>query len=117
MIIQTKTDSENSWELCKTRVFWGEIAPYDHVVQIYENKEIFMDTLVGFVGNGINSGDCVVVIAKAENLQALNQQLKAHAIRVDTLISEDQYIPLDAAEVLSQFMVNDWPDQSLFLRF
>jgi hypothetical protein len=117
MIIQPKIESENNWELCKTRVFWGEIAPYDHVVQIYEDKEIFMDTLVGFVGNGINSGDCVVVIAKSENLQALNQQLKAHAIRVDTLISEDQYIPLDAEEVLSGFMVNDWPDESLFLRF
>src|SRR5687768_16466646 len=115
MIIPPKTDSENSWALCKTRVFWGAIAPYDHVVPIYANKEIFMDTLVGFVGNGINSGDCVLVVAKAENLQALNQQLKAHAIRVDTLISQDQHILLDAAEVLSQFMVHDWPDQSLCL--
>jgi hypothetical protein len=105
----------DNWELCKTRVFWGEIAPFDHVVQIYEQKQIFLDTLVGFVGSGINSGDCVIVIATTEHLRILDSRLKEHAIHVDTLISEDQYIPLDAEEMLSKFMVNGWPDESLFM--
>ena len=116
MILSHQIESEHTWELCKSRAFWGEIAPHDHVVQIYDDKEIFLQTLVGFVGNGINSGDCVVVIARSENLKALNQLLSAHAIKVDTLISEDKYIPLDADEMLSQFMVNDWPDEALFTK-
>lgn len=117
MILTQEIESDNTWELCKSRVFWGEIAPYDHVVQIYDEKEIFLDTLVGFVGNGINAGDCVAVIAKPEHLEALRQRLSAHAIRVDNLISEDKYIPLDANEMLARFMVNDWPDEALFLKF
>jgi hypothetical protein len=34
-------------------VFWGEIAPCDHLVQIYEQEAAFMDSLEGFVGGGI----------------------------------------------------------------
>jgi hypothetical protein len=29
-------------------------------------------------------------------------------------LSRSKYIPLDAREVLSKFMVNDWPDENLF---
>ena len=114
MILSHQIDAENTWELCKSRAFWGEIAPHDHVVQIYDDKEIFLETLVDFVGNGINAGDCVVVIAKADHLQALHQVLRAHAIKVDALISEDKYIPLDAEEMLDQFMIDGWPDEGLF---
>ena len=108
-------DNSNDWQRCQTRVFWGEIAPYDHVVQIYEEKEIFLDTLIGFVGSGINNGDCVIVIARGETLKLLNKQLRAHTIRIDTLIAEDQYVPLDAEETLAKFMVNGWPDEALFM--
>ena len=47
----------------KADTFWGEIAPCDHVVQIYETDEIFINALVGFVGDGINSNDSCIVIA------------------------------------------------------
>ncbi len=52
------------WQKSNTDAFWSEIASCDHVVQIYENDGVFVDALAGFVGGGINTGECVIVIAK-----------------------------------------------------
>lgn len=105
------------WSKTSPKIFWGEIAPSDHVVQIYEDQEIFLDTLAGFVGDGINSGDCIVVIARAVNLKALEERLNAHAVNVKLLISENQYIAIDALEALEKFMVDGWPNEEKFRTF
>lgn len=103
------------WQQCQTHVFWGEIAPAEHVVQIYETQEVFLDTLVDFVGNGVNAGESVIVIATKEHLEALQERLSAHTLKVHSLISEMQYIPLEADETLSKFMVNGSPDEDRFI--
>jgi hypothetical protein len=108
------TKKNTDWHQCKTNVFWGEIAPCDHVVQIYEDNESFLDTLTEFISDGIYSNDCTIVIATASHLNSLEERLKAVPFDLKTLASEDRYIPIDAKEALSQFMVNDWPDETLF---
>jgi MEDS: MEthanogen/methylotroph, DcmR Sensory domain len=107
---------EMEWKRANADVFWGEIAPCDHVVQIYENDSVFLDALAGFVGGGIKAGDCVIVIATGGHLKALHNRLSDYSVRVDTLIADDRYIPLDAEETLSHFMVDGWPDKELFIR-
>ena len=102
------------WKRAGADIFWGEIAPCDHVVQIYENEGVFLDTLAGFVGGGINSGECVIVIATKDHLRHLRDRMASYGIKVDVLISDDRYIPLNAEDVLSTFMVNGWPDEVLF---
>ena len=98
------------WKKTKTDVFWGEIAPCDHVVQIYENDAIFLDALSGFVGGGINAGDCCIIIATQQHLKALEDRLTSYGVQVKDLVSEKRYFPLDAELTLSRFMVNNWPD-------
>ena len=95
-------------------VFWGEIAPCDHFIQIYESDSVFLDSLEGFVGGGIRSGDAVIVIATPTNLKALENRLWAQGLDLSTARSQDQYIALDAEEMLSKFMINSWPDDELF---
>jgi hypothetical protein len=97
-------------------VFWGEIAPRDHFVQIYEDNAVFLDTLEGFVGGGLRSGDGVIVIATPGNLQALEDRLMGQGIDIPAARSQDQYIPLEADKTLSQFMISGWPDDELFKR-
>jgi hypothetical protein len=104
----------DGWSTSSNDVFWGEIAPCEHVVQIYENDEGFLDLLSGFVCGGVNAGECAVVIATVAHLEALNGRLAALGYSVPYLISNTQYIPLEAEETLSKFMVNDWPDENLF---
>jgi hypothetical protein len=106
--------NNNGWSQSSHDVFWGEIAPCEHVVQIYENDEGFVDLLSGFVTAGFAAGECAVVIATAAHLDALSGRLAALGHPVSYLVSKTQYIPLDAEETLSKFMVNDWPDENLF---
>ena len=102
------------WKHTKADIFWGEIAPSDHVLQIYENDGVFLDALAGFVGGGINANDCCVVIATNKHLHALESRLQDYGIHIKDLVSEKRYIPLIAEEVLSRFMINGWPDEHLF---
>lgn len=110
------TLNDSDWQLSKADVFWGEIAPCDHVVQIYENDEIFIDVLAGYVGGGINAGDAIIIIATEAHINALETRLRSFAIDVNSLVSNEQYFPLDAQETLDKFMVNDWPDEELFMK-
>ncbi|MEX2231402.1 MAG: MEDS domain-containing protein [Cyclobacteriaceae bacterium] len=109
--------NNDGWTEISSQVFWGEIAPCDHVVQIYEDDEVFLDLLNGFVAGGISAGESVVVIATAAHLRSLNQLLKTAGIDVQKLRANNQYIPLDCDESLSRFMVNEWPDENLFNQF
>ena len=104
------------WQQTKAEIFWDEIAPSDHVLQIYENDEIFIEALAGYVGAGINAGDCCVVIATGDHLKALQERLEEHVVHVDTLIGDERYVALDAEETLAKFMVNDWPDEKKFMK-
>ena len=104
----------NSWQTSGVQVFWGEMAPCDHIVQIYEDDRVFLDLLDGFVSDGIKAGDCVIVIATAEHLNVLEDKLAIHGYDVFDLKLRDQYIPLNAEETLAKFMVNGWPDEVLF---
>lgn len=98
----------------RAKAFWGEIAPCDHLVQIYENELAFLDVLSGFVAGGLQAGDAIIVIATQDHRQALEKRLEACAIDVESARQVDSYISLDAAETLSTFMVDNWPDEERF---
>jgi hypothetical protein len=106
----------NGWLHSKTDVFWAEIAPCDHVVQVYDTDSVFLDALAGFVGGGINAGDCCIVIATQAHLEALEDRLTAYGIHIGVLRADYRYIPLNAEEILSRFMVDSYPDEALFMK-
>jgi hypothetical protein len=97
--------------------FWGEISPVNHSVQIYAKDETFLNTLEGFVMNGLNAGECVIIIATLAHRTALEKRLIARGIDVTEISARDQYIALDARMSLSLFMVDHWPNENLFERF
>lgn len=98
-------------------VFWGEIAPCEHLVQIYTSDDVFLDSLEGFVSGGMQKGDGIVIIATPGHISALNQRLTARGFNVETARSRNQYITLDADECLKKFMVKGRPDEELFEHF
>ena len=105
------------WETSNIQVFWGEIAPCDHLVQVYENEKIFLDTLEGFTGTGFLAKDSVVIIATSTHLDALNARLRSQGFDLSALIESDQYIPINAEDLLSIFLVDDWIDENIFNGF
>ena len=112
----TDDQKKDGWQKCQANVFWGEIAPTDHLVQIYENDDVVLDSLEGFVATGFLDDESVIIIATEQHLNALNERLEAQNFDLDKLKTDHQYIPLDANEVLSKFMVNGWPDEALFMK-
>jgi hypothetical protein len=95
-------------------VFWGEIAPSDHLVQIYEDDRAFMDTLEGFVIGGLRAGESVITIATKVHQKRLDERLALRGVDVATARALDNYISADAEETLSRFMVSGWPNERLF---
>ena len=95
-------------------VFWGEIAPCEHLVQIYDEESVFLDALEGFVAGGLDQGDGIVVIATPVHVHALESRLRERRVDLDAARAQDQYIALDAAQTLSKFMVDGWPDDNRF---
>jgi hypothetical protein len=110
-------NNNTSRSQCHSTVFWGEIAPCDHVVQIYEDREAFLDILTGFVTDGIKSGDCVVLILKPDHLQALDERLMVQNYDIKQLTAQAKFIAVDAQQALSEFMIDGWPDQAKFMTF
>jgi hypothetical protein len=107
-------NNSGDWQHSKANVFWGEIAPCDHVVQIYDTEGVFLDTLAGFVGAGINANDACIVIATPAHLSALEERLTSCGISIRGLSDDNRYFPLDAEKLLSEFMVDGWPDEVEF---
>ena len=112
-----KVATVEEWETSNIQVFWGEIAPCDHLVQVYENEKIFLDTLEGFAGTGFLANDSVVIIATSNHLDELNARLRSQGFDLNALTAADQYIPIDAEDLLSILLVDGWIDEGIFNSF
>ena len=100
-----------------TNVFWGEIAPCEHIAQFYEHDGMLLDALEGFIRGGLKAGDSAIVIATAEHLEALEQRIYDSGVDVAKARMKDQYIAMEAGEALSRFMAKGWTDDKLFANF
>jgi hypothetical protein len=94
--------------------FWAELSPCEHLVQIYEDDAVFLDTLAEFVAGGIVQGEAVIVIATPKHREGLQKRLAAKAISVAAAQSSDQLVLLDAEQTMAQFLIDKWPDDALF---
>jgi hypothetical protein len=104
----------NTFSQIDTEVFWGEIAPCEHSVQIYTDDTAFLDSLAGFVAGGLKAGEAVIIIATAAHRASLEYRLRALGFHLQSAAQHDLYISLDAKETLAKFMVRGWPDDNLF---
>ncbi len=100
--------------LSRTEIFWRDIAPGEHVLQVYEHKKSLIDTLAAFVGTGINAGDSAIIIAFPEHIHLLEEKLIEHVLQVESLKKDDRLILLDAEETLQSLLTNGMPDAGKF---
>jgi hypothetical protein len=98
------------------QVFWAEMSPCEHMVQIYGDDRVFLDGLEGFVGAGLRAGESAIVIATATHLHGLEERLRANGIDIERARAEDRYVARLAEDVLARFMEKDWPHETRFLQ-
>lgn len=101
-------------QIVRSPIFWGEISPCEHAMQIYGDEDVFMDALEGFVGAGLRGGEAAIVIATPEHLQGLEKRLRARGVDLESARFERRYLGLPAERILRDFMVDGWPDEERF---
>ena len=93
---------------------WSVMGELEHFVQFYETDTFLINSLAGFIGAGLERGEAGIVVATREHREALENCLKAMGVDVAGASASGQYVALDAAELLSKFMVDGSPDPALF---
>jgi len=90
--------------------------PRNHQVQFSSDDASFLSGLSHFVEAALGAEHPVVFIATESHRNSLLESLQAKGLNIGKAIEEGRYIPLDAADTLSTFMVNDLPDPVRFLK-
>ena len=98
------------------RVFWGELAPCEHVLQIYDEDAVFLEHLQGFVCEGLDAGEAVIIIATASHREELARRLELAGYDIEALAEDSRYIALSAQDTLDRFMDRGAPDEARFRR-
>ncbi len=85
-----------------------------HVVQFYSEDSFLLDELALFIGSALEAGDAAVVIATAAHRDGLAQRLGARGLAAKQAAEQGRYVVLDAADTLSQFMIEGYPNAAHF---
>jgi signal transduction histidine kinase len=92
----------------------GGVSHAAHTVQFYGEDTFLLDGLSRFIGTALGAGDAAIVIATKAHRDGLAQRLKARGLDVARAAKEGRYVAIDAAETLTKFMRDGWPDAALF---
>ena len=86
----------------------------DHVVQLYRDERFLIEAVALFTGIALGKGEGVVLVATLAHAESIHRRLEANGFCVEDVQHWGQLTVLDAADMLSGFMMNDMPDPVLF---
>jgi PAS domain S-box-containing protein len=92
----------------------ASLARSAHIVQFYEEDRALIAELGRLIGTSLASGDAAIVVATAAHRDALARELAAQGLNVAEVSAKRRYVALDAAETLSQIMIDQTPDPGRF---
>ena len=84
-----------------------------HAVQFHMNDGYFLDEVSRFVAEILRAGELMVVTVTKETRTGIAERLKQRGMDLDAMTARGQYVVMDAAEALAQFMRNGRPDADL----
>ena len=87
---------------------------HEHFVQFYDEDEVLLESVAGFLGGGLLAGAGCIVIATREHRLHLGARLRARGFDMDDALESRQYVALDAETVLADLMVDGRPDARKF---
>ncbi len=89
---------------------------HGHAAQFFSDDASFLTGFTNFIEAGLKAGKAVIAIATESHQKSLLQRLQGQGLGLGAAIEQGSYIPLDAVEMLSSFMVNDLLDPVRFLK-
>jgi hypothetical protein len=91
-----------------------EARPKNHEVFFYSDEAAYVETTANFVAAALSAGGAAIAFSRKLHRDLLYQALTLQDVDIDAAVERGTFISLDAAEVLSSFMVNGWPEQARF---
>jgi PAS domain S-box-containing protein len=85
-----------------------------HAVLFYGQDQAFIGSMIRFVSAALGGGFPAIVIGTRPHLDKLADLLESAGYDVAKLSQQGRYVPLDAAETSSQFLIDDAPDSRRF---
>jgi PAS domain S-box-containing protein len=86
----------------------------EHIAQLYSHETVLVESLRMFTTHGLSRGEAVLLVLTPSHRDLLLQHLKADGIDVGGLQRAGQLLLLDAAELLTSFMLDGMPDATFF---
>lgn len=86
-----------------------------HEAAFYSDDAGFLGGFARFIEGTLSVGNAAIVVATESHRKSLLRKLQATG-DIEAAIADGRYIPLDAAETLSSFMIDDMPDPARFLK-
>src|SRR5580693_6819524 len=93
---------------------FGDHDLHAHVAQFYGDDAFLLESLGRFIGTALGAGDAAIVIATPGHRDGLARILKSRGLDTSSALKMGRYVSLDAAATLSKFLVDGWPDATLF---
>lgn len=100
--------------MAEKKLSWFSKPQPGHLVQFYQSENNLISPLTEFISSGLLSGDTCIVIATPSHLRSLIERLKTNGVNMAAVQESGRFRALDAAETLSEFMVNGLPDRDRF---
>jgi hypothetical protein len=85
-----------------------------HVVQFYDEDAFLVDAVSRFVGRAIGGGEAVIVVATKAHREGLEIGMAGRGVDLAVIRKTGRYVSLDAAEILSRFMISGHPEATRF---
>jgi hypothetical protein len=92
----------------------AEPVARDHFVQVYRDERLLAEAVGLYAGAALGRNEAVVLVATPEHARAFESCLERDGFDVATLKGWGQLHCLDAADLLSRFMVDGAPDEGRF---
>lgn len=89
-------------------------STHAHMVGFFDTDADLVAELSRYVGEGLDAGESVVVVATEPHLAAVAAVLVQYGVDPATMRAAGRYVPLDAARMLTGFMVDGTPDPERF---
>ena len=93
-----------------TTSFRSETSEPEHFVLFCESDAFLVNSLSEFIGSALSQGDAGIVIATQSHRESLEERLKADGLDVAAARVSGQFVSIDAAATLPEFMVDGSPD-------
>jgi hypothetical protein len=87
---------------------------HEHLVDFYETEERLVATVVEYLVPALVCGDAAIVVATAAHREAFAEEVSFAGVDLGAAARDGRYQALDAAELLSRFMVGGAPDPGRF---